>query len=61
MTTNTPITLNLSSRTLQTDGKRFALKPGIALDPRIKLKRLTHLQLLFSRMTRTSDAILSMC
>ena len=60
MTTHTPITLDLNSQTLQTDSKRFALQPGIALDAQIKLQKLTHFQLLFSRMTRTSDAIRNM-
>ena len=40
--------------------KRFELQPGMALDAQIKLQKLTPLQLLFSRMTRTSDAIRSM-
>ena len=55
-----PITLDLSSQTLETDGKRFELQPGMALNAQIKLQKLTPLQLLFSRMTRTSDAIRSM-
>lgn len=55
-----PVTLELSSQALSSDGKRFALQPGMALDAQIKLQKLTPLQLLFSRLTRTTDAVRSM-
>ena len=55
-----PVTLDLKSQSLQSDGKSFELQPGMALDAQIKLQKLTPLQLLFSRMTRTTDAIRSM-
>ena len=38
----------------------FALQPGMALQAQIKLQKLTPLQLLFSRLTRTTDAVRSM-
>lgn len=55
-----PVSLDLSSQSLQTDGKSFELQPGMALDAQIKLQKLTPLQLLFSRLTRTTDAVRSM-
>ena len=55
-----PVTLELSSQRLQSNGKSFALQPGMALDAQIKLQKLTPLQLLFSRLTRTTDAVRSM-
>ena len=55
-----PITLELSSQRLQSNGKTFALQPGMALNAQIKLQKLTPLQLLFSRLTRTTDAVRSM-
>ena len=55
-----PVSLDLSSQSLQTDGKSFELQPGMALDAKIKLQKLTPLQLLFSRLTRTTDAVRSM-
>ena len=55
-----PVTLELSSQQLQADGRRFALQPGMALNAQIKLQKLTPLQLLFSRLTRTTDAVRSM-
>ena len=55
-----PVTLELSSQQLQADGRSFALQPGMALTAQIKLQKLTPLQLLFSRLTRTTDAIRSM-
>ena len=55
-----PVSLDLSSQSLQNDGKSFELQPGMALDAQIKLQKLTPLQLLFSRLTRTTDAVRSM-
>ena len=55
-----PITLELSSQRLQSNGKSFALQPGMALEAQIKLQQLTPLQLFFSRLTRTTDAVRSM-
>ena len=55
-----PVTLELSSQRLQSNGKSFALQPGMALNAQIKLQKLTPLQLLFSRLTRTTDAVRSM-
>lgn len=55
-----PVTLELSSQSLKANGKNFALQPGMALDAQIKLQKLTPLQLLFSRLTRTTDAVRSM-
>ena len=55
-----PVTLDLSSQALEKDGKRFELQPGMALDAQIKLQKLTPLQLLFSRLTRTTNAVRSM-
>ena len=55
-----PITLELSSQRLESNGKTFALQPGMALNAQIKLQKLTPLQLLFSRLTRTTDAVRSM-
>jgi len=55
-----PITLELSDQALQSDGKSFELQPGMALNAQIKLQKLTPLQLFFSRLTRTTDAVRSM-
>ena len=55
-----PVTLDLSSQSLESEGQRFELQPGMALDAQIKLQKLTPLQLLFSRLTRTANAVRSM-
>ena len=55
-----PVTLELSSQRLKSHGKSFALQPGMALNAQIKLQQLTPLQLFFSRLTRTTDAVRSM-
>ena len=55
-----PVSLDLSAQTLKKDGKSFELQPGMALNAQIKLQKLTPLQLFFSRLTRTTDAVRSM-
>lgn len=55
-----PIKINLSAQVLTHDGKRYELQPGMALQAQIKLQKLTPLQLLFSRFTKTSDAVRTM-
>lgn len=54
------ISLDLSSQVLAHDGKQYELQPGMALNAQIKLQKLTPLQLLFSRFTKTSDAVRTM-
>ncbi len=55
-----PVTLDLSDQALNANGKAFELQPGMALTAQIQLQQLTPLQLFFSRLTRSTDAIRSM-
>jgi len=55
-----PIKIDLSAQVLEHDGKRYELQPGMALQAQIKLQKLTPLQLIFSRYTKTSDAVRTM-
>jgi hypothetical protein len=55
-----PIKIDLSAQVLEHDGKRYELQPGMALQAQIKLQKLTPLQLIFSRFTKTSDAVRTM-
>ncbi len=54
------VTLDLSEQTLSANGKAFELQPGMALSAQIQLQKLTPLQLFFSRLTRSTDAVRSM-
>lgn len=55
-----PVSLDLSEQSLKSKDESFELQPGMALDAQIKLQKLTPLQLFFSRLTRTTDAVRSM-
>lgn len=55
-----PVTLDLSDQELKANGKAFELQPGMALTAQIQLQKLTPLQLFFSRLTRSTDAVRSM-
>jgi multidrug resistance efflux pump len=57
---NFPITIELKNQTLERNGKRFALQPGMTLMAQIKLQQRTLLQLLFSRFNRGLDAVRTM-
>jgi len=52
-----PVTLALSAQSLSKDGKKFELQPGMALNAEIKLQKRTIFQLMFSRMSKTTDAV----
>jgi multidrug resistance efflux pump len=55
-----PVTLDLSAQELNANNKSFELQPGMALTAQIQLQKLTPLQLFFSRLTRSTDAVRSM-
>ena len=55
-----PVTLDLSHQRLKANNKSFELQPGMALTAQIQLQQLTPLQLFFSRLTRSTDAVRSM-
>lgn len=55
-----PISLELKSQRLERQGKRFSLQPGMALEAHLELKRVTLLQLFFSKLNRGMDALRSL-
>jgi adhesin transport system membrane fusion protein len=55
-----PITLDLTSQVLQRQGRRFELQAGMAIDAQLQLKRVTLLQLIFSKLNRGMDAVRSL-
>ena len=55
-----PVSLDLSDQVLKANGKSFELQPGMALTAQVQLQKLTPLQLFFSRVTATTDAVRSM-
>jgi hypothetical protein len=55
-----PIRLDLTSQTLDRQGRRFELQPGMALEAQLQLRRVTLLQLIFSKLNRGMDAIRSL-
>ena len=55
-----PVTLALSAQNLSKNGKTFELQPGMALNAEIKLQKRTIFQLIFSRMSKTTDAVRTM-
>jgi multidrug resistance efflux pump len=55
-----PIRLDLASQSLDRQGRRFELQPGMALEAQLQLKRVTMLQLIFSKLNRGMDAIRSL-
>ena len=55
-----PVTLALSAQSLSKNGKTFELQPGMALNAEIKLQKRTIFQLIFSRMSKTTDAVRTM-
>lgn len=55
-----PISLQLRSQVLERNGKRFELQPGMAVEAQLQLKRITLLQLLFSKFNRGLDAVRSL-
>jgi len=56
---NFPVKLNLKRQVLETKGQTFELQPGMALQAQIKLERRTILQMLFSRLNQSLDAVRS--
>ncbi|NDD46485.1 MAG: HlyD family efflux transporter periplasmic adaptor subunit, partial [Synechococcaceae bacterium WB9_4xB_025] len=55
-----PIRLDLASQTLERQGRSFELQPGMALEAQLQLRRVTLLQLIFSKLNRGMDAIRSL-
>jgi hemolysin D len=55
-----PISLELASQVLERQGRRFELQPGMALEAQLQLKRVTLLQLIFSKLNRGMDAVRSL-
>lgn len=55
-----PISLELASQVLERQGRRFELQPGMALEAQLQLKRVTLLQLMFSKLNRGMDAVRSL-
>lgn len=56
---NFPVKLNLKRQVLEARGQQFDLQPGMALQAQIKLEKRTILQMLFSRVNQTLDAVRS--
>ncbi|QPN65888.1 HlyD family secretion protein [Synechococcus sp. CBW1006] len=52
-----PVTLALNSQTLEREGQRFELQPGMAVVAQITLEQRTLLQLFFSQFNRGFDAV----
>ena len=55
-----PISLDLTSQVLQRQGRRFELQAGMAIEAQLQLKRVTLLQLIFSKLNRGMDAVRSL-
>jgi hemolysin D len=55
-----PISLDLASQVLQRQGRRFELQAGMAIEAQLQLKRVTLLQLIFSKLNRGMDAVRSL-
>ncbi len=55
-----PIKLELSQQFLEKNGQRFSLQPGMAVSAKIKLQRLTFVQLFFSRFNSRLDSVRKM-
>ena len=55
-----PITLTLSAQALERQGRRFELQPGMALEAQLQLRRVTLLQLIYSKLNRGLDAVRSL-
>jgi len=55
-----PITLDLSRQQLERQGRRFELQAGMALEAQLQLRRVTLLQLVFSKLNRGLDAVRSL-
>jgi multidrug resistance efflux pump len=52
-----PVSLSLAAQSLERQGKRFELQPGMALEAHLQLRRSTLLQLFFSKLHRSLDAV----
>lgn len=55
-----PISLKLSSQTLQRDGASFPLQAGMAVSADLKLEKRSLLELLFSSITKATRSLQSM-
>ena len=55
-----PVKLELSQQYLEKNGQRFALQPGMSVNAKINLQKLTFVQLFFSRFNSRLDSVREM-